>query len=164
MVNNTLKRIIIAAVSSNGVIGRGNKIPWNIKQDFHHFKKTTLNSPVIMGRNTFVSLGGALPDRLNIVITSSESEKHKKNNLMFFNSLFAAYQFLRSQNHKKIFIAGGSRIYSSAIKYAEEMIISHMDFHADGDIYFPNFNNNLWEISKERKFDRFTVKYYLRKK
>jgi len=67
-----LKKIIIAAVAKNGVIGRSNgELPWHSKEEFQHFKNTTLGSPIIMGRKTFESIGRVLPGRTNIVITTN---------------------------------------------------------------------------------------------
>src|SRR5437868_9040955 len=60
---------LIAAVAANGVIGRQGRLPWHLPEDLKHFKKLTLGHPVIMGRRTWESLGKALPDRENIVVT-----------------------------------------------------------------------------------------------
>ena len=59
----------IVAVAENGVIGRGNDIPWRLKADMQRFKAMTMGKPVVMGRKTFVSLRRPLPGRTNIVIT-----------------------------------------------------------------------------------------------
>ena len=63
--------ILIAAVSKDKVIGKQGGIPWKIKEDLSFFKKKTLNSPIIMGRATYNSIGRPLPNRLNIVMTRS---------------------------------------------------------------------------------------------
>ena len=60
---------IIAAVAENGVIGRGNALPWHIPEDLRYFKEVTLGKPVVMGRNTWESIGRPLPNRTNIVVT-----------------------------------------------------------------------------------------------
>lgn len=62
----------IAAVDKNYGIGYKNELLIHIPNDLKHFKEITLNNIVVMGRKTYESLpNGALPDRLNIVITSS---------------------------------------------------------------------------------------------
>jgi dihydrofolate reductase len=67
--------IIIAAIAKNNVIGKDNKIPWYIKEDFLHFKKLTTNHPIIMGKNTFLSLPKKpLPKRTNIVLVFKEDD------------------------------------------------------------------------------------------
>ena len=66
---------LIAAVDKNLAIGKNGKIPWHIKEDLRHFKKNTLNTTIIMGRATFDSIGKPLPDRKNIVMTKSPSNR-----------------------------------------------------------------------------------------
>jgi dihydrofolate reductase len=163
LVKGELKRIIIAAVSANGIIGRCGEIPWKNKSEIAHFKNTTFGYPILMGGKTFRSLKKKLPGRLNIVISKSMPEISTDNELMIFRSAGDAYDFLRKRDYKKVFIGGGGIIYRSSIKYAEEMIISHMDLTAEGNIKFPEFNKKNWEIVKNERFKDFTVKHYLRK-
>ena len=158
-----LKRIIIAAVSRNGFIGNRNSIPWNSKEEQKSFRKITLGHPVIMGRNTFSSLPKILDKRLNIVISRKPDLRNNKKPIICFDSLHKAYQFLRLNNHKKVYICGGGRIYRNSIKHADEMIISHMKFNSRGDIRFPRINPKMWNIVKEKEFKDFVIRYYSRK-
>ncbi len=164
MVDKKLKRIIIAAVSQNGVIGSKNKIPWHSKEELNHFKKTTLGFPIIMGRKTFESVGIELLGRLNIIISTKSRVTANKVNLHSFNSVRKAYQFLRKNNYQKVFICGGSRVYNNAIKHADEMIISHMNLEVIGDSKFPKINLKLWKITDEKSHKEFIVKHYVRRK
>ena len=69
-----MKIIIISAIAQNGVIGRSNgEMPWHVKEEFQHFKKTTLGFPILMGRKTFETLGKPLKGRENILITSDDN-------------------------------------------------------------------------------------------
>jgi dihydrofolate reductase len=164
LVDKKLKRIIIAAVSQNGVIGSKNKIPWHSKEELNHFKKTTLGFPIIMGRKTFESVGIELLGRLNIIISTKSRVTANKVNLHSFNSVRKAYQFLRKNNYQKVFICGGSRVYNNAIKHADEMIISHMNLEVIGDSKFPKINLKLWKITDEKSHKEFIVKHYVRRK
>ena len=65
---------VIAAVARNRVIGNKNKLPWHLPADLAHFKKLTAGHPVIMGKNTFLSLGKPLPNRTNIVLAEEGYE------------------------------------------------------------------------------------------
>lgn len=156
-----LKRIIIAAVSQNGIIGQDGKIPWHSKEELNHFKETTLGSPILMGRKTYTSLGKPLPGRLNIIISRNSHEK-KGTNLLYFSSVKSAYQYLRNNNYTKVFICGGSSIYRNVIKHAEEMIISHMNFESIGNAKFPRINPKLWKKKKEKLHNDFIVQRYVR--
>ena len=64
-----MKTVLVAAIGDNAIIGRDGQLPWRLKSDLQHFKKVTLNRPVIMGRKTHESIGKLLPDRTNIVLT-----------------------------------------------------------------------------------------------
>ncbi|MFZ1290626.1 MAG: dihydrofolate reductase [Melioribacteraceae bacterium] len=158
-----LKKIIIAAVSQNGIIGNNGKIPWSIKQELEHFKNTTLNSAVIFGRKTFESLGKPLKNRTNIVI-SKTPESINNNKVLIFPSLKFAYNYLRKNNFEKVFICGGYKIYLSALKNVDKIILSKMKFSVEGDTKFPKINNANWNLIKVENFDEFDVYFYERKK
>ena len=162
MVKGKLKRIIIAAVSENGIIGHENKIPWKVSEELDHFKKTTLGYPILFGRKTFDSIGKSLKSRLNIVITKKPPKKIISENLIYFQSVKEAYNYLRNNQMEKVFICGGGSIYKNTIKHADEMIISHMNFDVLGNIKFPKINLNLWQIKNRKKFNGFTVIHYTR--
>ena len=61
--------VLIAAVAENGVIGRGNGLPWRLKSDMVHFRAITMGKPLVMGRKTFLSIGRPLPGRTTIVVS-----------------------------------------------------------------------------------------------
>jgi dihydrofolate reductase len=158
-----LKKIIIAAVSSNGIIGNNGKIPWHSTQEFKHFKKTTIGFPVIFGRRTFESLGKPLKERLNIIISRNLTYQSDQN-ILIFSSLTNAYKYLLKNNYEKVFICGGREIYISATKSADEMIISFMKITVHGDTKFPKINFINWTLTKTINFKEFDVCYYQRKK
>ncbi len=159
-----MKKIIISAVAKNGVIGRSSgEIPWHSKQEFQHFKSTTLGFPVLMGRITFESLSKPLKNRLNIIISRNEKLNYNFTNTKIFNELDSAYSYCEDKKYDKIFIIGGAKIYSQAIETADEMIISIMDFEADGDVFFPIIDEGIWEIKSREKRVGFEVLLYMRK-
>jgi dihydrofolate reductase len=159
-----LRKIIIAAVAKNWVIGRSNgEMPWHSKEDFQHFKKTTLGFTVIMGRKTFESLGMPLKDRLNIVVSNNKNYNPGFEGVKLMGSLKEAYNYCKAGNYEKVFVLGGGYIFKEAVNSVDEMILSHMDFDAVGDVYFPKFNLNDWEITKRDKRNDFEIIYYVRK-
>jgi len=160
-----LKIILIAAVAKNNVIGRSTgEMPWHSKEDFQHFKQTTFGFPIIMGRKSFESLGKPLKGRLNIILTKNSKLKEKFEEIMIFNSLEQAYEYCDVANNEKIFVIGGGQIFKQAINDADEMIISHMDFDAKGDVVFPKINLSKWKISSREKRSEFEIVTYVRKK
>jgi dihydrofolate reductase len=159
-----LKIIIISAVARNGVIGRSNgEMPWHVKEEFQHFKNTTLGYPVIMGRRTFESLGKPLKNRLNIVVTGQTDYSVPYEDVKIYRSLKEAVESVAKLNHDKIFIIGGGKVYKQAITFADEMIISIMHFDAEGDVFFPEIKPDNWkEISREKR-EQFDIINYIKK-
>ncbi len=159
-----MKKVIISAVAKNGVIGRSNgEIPWHVKEEFQHFKNTTLGFPIIMGRKSFDALGKPLKGRLNVIITNNPDYKIPFEEIKIFHSLKKSIDYFESSGQDKIFIIGGGEIYKQAINFVDEMIISIMDFEAEGDVFFPQFNESEWNIVKKDKREQFEIFYYVRK-
>jgi dihydrofolate reductase len=158
-----LKVILIAAVAKNGVIGRSNgEMPWHSKEEFQHFRNTTLGFPIIMGRKTYESLKGPLKGRLNIILTRNQDFKIV-DEVKIFRSLDDSLSFCSSLNYEKAFVIGGGIIFNQAIGKADEMIISIMNFNADGDVYFPEISPDLWKVSSTEKRSEFKIFNYVRK-
>lgn len=112
---------MIAAVTSNGVMGIDNKLPFNYPADLKHFRTMTLNSTIIMGRKTFESIGKALPKRRNIVLTSTKIDVE---GIECFGSIneFLTHEELDSTNvPQDIWFIGGARIYEEGMSWAEEI-------------------------------------------
>jgi dihydrofolate reductase len=158
-----LKIIIIVAVAQNGVIGRATgEMPWHVKEDFQHFKKTTMGFPIIMGRKSFESLGKPLMGRENIVITRNKNLNYDFDNIKIIHSLDDAIDYCKSKKSEKAFITGGGEIYKQSISIADEMIISHMKFDAVGEVSFPEINNTEWEVSSKEEREEFEIINYIR--
>ena len=159
-----MRIVIIVAIAKNGVIGKANgEMPWHVKEDFQHFKKTTMGFPIIMGRKSFESLGKPLPGRENIIVTRNTNLRYDFDGINIFYSLQDAVEYSRSLNKEKIFITGGGEIYNQSISFADEMIISHMKFDVVGEVKFPDFNVDDWKIVSREKKKEFEIVTYLRR-
>ncbi len=159
-----MKKIIIVAVAENNIIGRtdGN-MPWHSKEEFKHFKETTFGFPVIMGRKTFESLGKPLKGRLNIILTQAKGLEVNYDNVLIVHSLDEAYLYCGEKNYEKIFVIGGGQIYKQAMDAVDEMIVSFMKFKAEGDIYFPNIDENIWIVKSRENHEEFDIVTFTRK-
>ncbi|BDQ02435.1 dihydrofolate reductase [Ignavibacterium sp.] len=154
---------LIVAIAQNGVIGKSSgEMSWHVSEEFKHFKNTTKGFPVLMGRKTFETLGNPLKERLNIVITRNPEYKTQFDDVLIFSSLDEAINFCREKKFEKIFIIGGAEIYKIAIPIVDEMIISRMKFTAEGDVYFPEFDESNWK--KEKIMDKELFEVYLYKR
>lgn len=159
-----MRKIIIAAVAKNGIIGRSNgEMPWHSKIEFQHFKSTTLGFPIVMGRKSFDSLGSPLRGRLNIVLSKNKELKDRFPDIMVFDRVNDVYSYCENQKFEKIFLIGGGSLFPVFMKDADEMVISTMDFNAEGDIYFPKIDENVWEIESNDQREGFEINYYVRK-
>lgn len=159
-----MKIIIIAAIAKNRVIGRADgEMPWHVKEEFQHFKETTLGSAIIMGRKTFETLGKPLKGRENIVISHSENYSTIFSEVKIFNSLPDSIDYCKSKSYEKIFIIGGGQIFAQALPLADEMILSFMKFDAEGEVLFPEFSEDNWQkISSEDK-EEFKIVRFVRR-
>ncbi len=139
---------MIAAMASNRVIGANNKLPWHLPADLKYFMKTTSGHHIIMGRKNFESLPKALPRRTNIVIT--RQEKYQALGTVVVHSLEEALAIARFNGENEAFIIGGSEIYKLGFEHADKLYLTYLDHEAKGDVYFPEFDENNWELESER--------------
>lgn len=138
---------IIVAVASNWAIGKENNLLWHISEDLKFFKRTTLGSPIIMGYNTFLSLGSkALPKRRNIVINRNVEEEAPAG-VEFVMSLDEAVALVKDE--PQAFIIGGGRIYAAALDIVDQLYVTHVDTAIeDADTFFPDLTQTQWHQSE----------------
>ncbi len=150
-----MKIVLVAAIGDNSVIGRDGQLPWHLKSDLQHFKKVTLNRPVIMGRKTHEFIGRVLPDRTNIVLTRDLGLVAR--GAVLATSLDAALAYARADASKRgvdeIMVIGGGDIFSATISIAERLEITHVHASPEGDALFPPIDPEAWqEVSREEHF------------
>lgn len=132
---------IIVAVAENGVIGGDNSLLWHISEDLKRFKAITSGHPVIMGRKTYDSLGRALPNRKNVVITRQEIAI---DGVVVVHSLSEAVSLFDEQ--EEIFIIGGAQIYGEAMDIADKFYLTVVHHDYDGDTKYPEWNRDQWQL------------------
>ena len=123
---------LIVAVARCGVIGRGGDLPWHIAEDLKHFKRTTLDHVVIMGRKTHESIGRPLPKRRNIVVTRSGAAF---DGCETASSLEEAIALARETDDCP-FIIGGASLYEEALPLATDIYLTKIDVDVEGDTFF----------------------------
>ena len=157
--------ILIAAVSKDKVIGKQGGIPWKIKEDLSFFKEKTLNSPIIMGRATFNSIGRPLPNRLNIVMTRSAKNTEGVTEVTSVEKAIEVAS--KNKDSSRVYVIGGENIYKEFLPIAQRMIITEVDLYIkDGDTFFPEWNISEWkEQSRDQREEngtRFSFVEYTR--
>ncbi|KAA9395908.1 dihydrofolate reductase [Haloarcula sp. CBA1130] len=159
-----MKLSLIAAVAANGVIGAGGDIPWQYPEDLTHFKQTTVNHPVIMGRRTFESircdLGGPLPERLNIVLTSTP--QRLPDSVTAVTSTTAALAEAADSGASTTYVVGGATVYEQFLPAADELILTELTAAFDGDTVFPTVEWSDWTETDRTTHPEFAIVRYTR--
>jgi dihydrofolate reductase len=119
-------RGMIYAVSPQGIIGVGGKIPWRYLGDWRRFKRVTMGSTVVMGRTTFESIGKPLPGRRNLVVTGRDIE------VPGIESVRTVDQAVALAGEADLWFIGGARIYKDAMKYVEIIDVTYVPDYVDG--------------------------------
>jgi dihydrofolate reductase len=139
---------IIAAIAKNNALGKDNDLIWHLPADLKRFKKITSGNFILMGRNTFESIGNPLPNRTTIIITRNKN--YYKDGCLIANSLEQAIEM--ASKEKQIFIIGGAQIYKEAIEknVIDTLDITHVHKEFDADVFFPEIDLGIWkEITRE---------------
>lgn len=140
---------IIVAVSEDWGIGKDNELLWHISEDLKRFKRLTSGNTMIMGKRTWESLPRRpLPGRMNIVLTDNPDETIKDTVTAY--SLQDALD--KCDKDKDIFIIGGGSIYRQFMPIADRLFITHVHRKAPADIYFPEIDLGIWEITEKEEF------------
>ena len=155
-------KIIIAAMDKENAIGKNGEIPWHYPEDMQHFRNLTKGETVIMGRKTYFSPPEdfrPLPERENIVLTRGNPEVDESVKVM--NSLEEAY---KSAENEKVFIAGGASVYDQTLKEADEMILTRVPGTHDGDTFFPDWDEEAWQLTERDESGDLIFQTFNRKK
>ena len=133
-----MKVCLICACGKNGEIGLNNKLLWNVPEDFKKFKDLTSHSVIIMGRNTFESLPGILPNRFHVVITSSDLEESffvKK--VSDIDEALKVASGLVNYNSERVWIIGRAQLYNYCLEndYIDYAYLSKIDFEGEADTF-----------------------------
>jgi dihydrofolate reductase len=150
---------LIAAVASNGVIGKDNALLWQLPEDMRHFRETTRGKPVVMGRRTWESLPERfrpLPGRRNIVVTRNAA--YRADGAIVAASLDAA--IAAAGEAEEIFVIGGAELYRQAIGSADRLYLTEIAQDYAGDVFFPEVLAGQWqEISRRPRGDESLLDY-----
>jgi dihydrofolate reductase len=147
---------IIAAIARNGIIGKGNKIPWDLPEDLEYFYKLIRGKPVVMGRKTYESLGNPIKNSENIVLSCNQSLQLP--GCVVVHSI--ADVLTQYQNVvEEVIIIGGTLIYEQFLPLVDKMYLTLIDNDVDGDAYFPEWQKGEWIVT-DRKNSKFGMYSY----
>ena len=157
---------IIVAAAENNAIGKNNDLIWSLPDDLKRFKRLTTGHCIIMGRKTFDSFPGLLPNRKHIVI-SKKSKSYFPEEVIVVNNFEDAIKATNEDQNP--FIIGGGQIYNLAMKYSDTIELTRVHEEFEADTFFPKINEDEWELINQEKHEMderhkysFTYKTYLK--
>lgn len=136
---------LIVAMTREGVIGRDNQMPWHLPADLAYFKQTTLGKPVVMGRNTFSSIGKPLPGRRNIIVSTSLRDAPAGTELV----ASPAEALALVADEAEVMIIGGGQLYAAFMPLASRLYLTLIDASLEGDTRFPEVGDE-WRLVSEQ--------------
>lgn len=144
-----MKLSLIVALDSKNGIGKSNELLCYLPNDLKYFKKVTMHKPIVMGYNTFMSIGKALPGRRNIVLTSKQDLVCE--NVEFVSNLNDALALCSTND--EVMIIGGASIYEQLLPKVDNLYITFVHHHFDADAFFPKIEWADW-LTKSEVFSR----------
>lgn len=146
-----MKKIIVAALSKNHVLGKQGELPWSLPKDEAHLKRLIQDGWLLTGRTSYQSAQGddLFAGRSDVIILTrrpnfSAAGKH------IAHSLEEAYAKAEKAEAERLYILGGARVYQQAIEDADRLILTHVHTTIEGDAFFPTIDNSQWrEVGRE---------------
>ncbi len=141
---------IIAAIANNNALGKDNDLIWHLPADLKRFKKVTTGHHILMGRNTYESIGKPLPNRTTVIIT--RNKEYKADGCIVVNSIEKAIEVAKSDEH--IYIIGGAQIYKQAMvtNLVDQLDITQVHESFEADVFFPEIDLDTWKESAKEGF------------
>lgn len=167
--------VIIAAVAEDGTIGDDGEMPWHHPDDLERFKRTTMGSPVIMGRRTYQAiidrLGSALPGRTNIVLSEQDpdavvEDDHQpdpETDIYVVDSIQDALDVAEEDADDTAYVIGGQTIYEQFFDRADRLVITEVPGEYDGDRHFPPIDPVDWAESEREDHEELSFVEYTRR-
>ncbi|WP_099158307.1 dihydrofolate reductase [Virgibacillus ndiopensis] len=143
---------LLLAMDRNQLIGSQNDLPWHLPSDLKFFKEVTTGHTIIMGRKTYESIGKPLPNRVNVVITRNQAEYPEK--VKVIDNIETVLDWNRNHPSEEFFIIGGGTIFDQVLPHADRMYITYIDEIFDGEIYFPKFSFEDWNLTSKEKGEK----------
>lgn len=158
---------LIAAHDEAKGVGINNTLPWKLPEDLKRFKALTSHKPIVMGRNTFDSLGRLLPNRTHIVLSRDsawiEQTQEKYSEVVIFSDFDKMLSYLKETYDSEVFIIGGNSLWQLSFPYLDKLYLTYVDGIHPVDTYFPEWNKEDWIETSNERYDSFSFVDYIRK-
>ena len=146
----------LVALSNNFVIGVNNDLPWKLKKDLQHFSAYTQNKAIVMGRKTFESIGRPLPNRKNLVISSSlESQESLQVVPNLNQAIEVASQWNKDNSaEEEIVLIGGGYVFEESKNIVNKLVLTRVECEIDGDVFYPQIDLSDWKETSRESYKR----------
>jgi dihydrofolate reductase len=151
--------VLVAAVADNGVIGADGDIPWSIPADLRHFRATTRDNTVVMGRRTYESIGRPLPYRTNVVVTRDPA--WRADHVFVASGVTEAIE-LAQRFEGDVMVIGGGQVYAEALPVATHQVLTEVHASPDGDTRYPEWDRSDWRETRREAQDGFDFVWWER--
>lgn len=157
-----MELVSVAALTPDGVIGRGDGVPWEaIPADRAQYLARVESTPVIVGRRTFDSMRGDPPGCAQVVL-SRRLEVVDVETATVAASVDEAIATAKSFEEETAYVVGGGTVYEQFLPHVDRMVLSRLRRRYDGDCYYPNFDRREWTLDSTVDFERFVLEEWRR--
>jgi dihydrofolate reductase len=139
-----VKLSIFVALSENGVIGRGGRLPWQLPDELQYLKQTTMGHCLLMGRKTYDSIGKPLPGRTSIVMSRNRSYQPHPD-VVVVTDLESGINAASERGETELFVFGGESVYAEALGKADRLYLTRVHTELEGDAHFPSIDPSDWK-------------------
>ncbi|MEE2645376.1 MAG: dihydrofolate reductase [Myxococcota bacterium] len=147
---------MIAAIGLEGELGRGNELIWRIPADLKRFKQITSGHHILLGRKTFESIGGPLPDRTSIVMTRTPADELRSqlnlSGCIVVGSAEEAITAAHRAGERELIVCGGAEIYRIFLPLTTRLYLTRVQARAEADVYFPPLDPSQWRVTDEERY------------
>ena len=152
----------LVALYNNFVIGVNNDLPWKLKKDLQHFSAYTQNKAIVMGRKTYESIGRPLPNRKNIVISSSlESQEGLEVVPNLNQAIEVASQWNKDNSAgEEIVLIGGGYVFEESKNIVNKLVLTRVECEINGDVFYPQIDLSDWKEISQESFKRDSENEY----
>lgn len=140
----------LVAMDKNNVIGHNNDLPWELPLDLKFFREVTTGHTIIMGRKTFDAIGRILPERKNVILTRRDASEFPEG-VVVIDDINEVYEWNKQNPEEEYFVIGGGEVFKQSFPYVDRLYITLIDHSFEGDVYFPKYNEDEWELTSEEK-------------
>ena len=157
----TVKFIAISALGLNREIGLNGKIPWDIPDEYAHYKKTVKGQHVLVGRKNFELNQGDYSDSVPIIL--SRNAEFEAEGAVVLKSMNEVIEYAGENKVEVIYVIGGAGIYELSLPYLSEFLCSVVDYEGAADTYFPHYMSYEWEILSSEIHKKWTLYHMVKR-